>query len=134
MVKKHINFIFWIAAGAAIGSMLREGIVSLVDVRHPWLLIAAINMVGSFIIAVVYEIEHKLHDNITIFAALGFCGGFTTLSHFSLSTITMIMNGDYLTPIGNILLSLVGTLAAIYLGIGVVGLSVRVINKIRGQT
>ena len=129
MVKKNLHFIFWTATGAALGAMLREGLIYQLDVAHPWILVSAINMLGTFIIAVVYEIEHILHENVTIFATIGFCGGFTTFSHFSHHTVTALMNGDYITPFLNIFISLVGTLLAGYFGIIIVD----AIAKLRGK-
>lgn len=131
-MKKHIHFIFWTALGAGLGAMLREGILYLLDVKHPWLLITFINMAGTFIIAIVYEYEHKLHENVTIFTAIGFCGGFTTFSHFTHHTLTMVMNGNYIIPLANISLSLLGTLAAGYLGILVIRVLFRLKNYLRG--
>ena len=134
MVTKHIHFILWTAFGAALGAMLREGILYLLDVsaNHSWVIILLINMTGTFIIAVVYEVEHRLHENITIFTAIGFCGGFTTFSHFTHHTVAMILSGDYVTPIVNILLSLLGTLAAGYIGILAVRLLFCLRNRLRG--
>jgi fluoride exporter len=114
------------ALGAALGAMLREWIVMILDVPHPWILIAAINMIGAFIISVIYEIEHLLHRHVKVFGAIGFCGGFTTFSHFSNHTAKMITEGNGVVALCNIVLSLVGTFAAVYLGIAIVKLGAKI--------
>ena len=126
-MKKNFHFILFTAVGAAIGAMLREVIVGTFHVEHSWMIIAAINSVGGFIIAVVYEIEHRLHENITIFSAIGFCGGFTTFSHFSYHTASMLKEGHVLIPLLNIFVSLSATLFACYLGV----LAIELCRKIR---
>lgn len=124
--RDHAHFIVWTALGAAVGAMLREWIVMILHVAHPWVLIVAINMAGAFIISAIYEIEHILHRHVKVFGAIGFCGGFTTFSHFSNQTVRMLMNGNGAAALLNIALSVVGTFAAVYLGIAIVTLVARI--------
>ena len=124
--RDHAHFIVWMAIGAALGAMLREWIVVVLDIPHPWILIAGINMVGAFVIAVIYEIEHLLHRHLKVFGAIGFCGGFTTFSHFSNHTVRMFMEGKGEIAFLNIGVSLVGTFAAVYLGIAIVKIGAKI--------
>ncbi len=47
---------------------------------------------------------------------VGLCGGYTTFSAFSLQTPILLNNGDWLRAGGNILLSVLLCLIAVWLG------------------
>jgi CrcB protein len=46
----------------------------------------------------------------------GVCGGYTTFSSFSLQTLNLTMEGDWLRAAANVILSVVLCLAAVWLG------------------
>jgi CrcB protein len=50
------------------------------------------------------------------FFMLGLCGGYTTFSSFSLQVLNLANDGEWLPASANVLLSVVGCLAAVWLG------------------
>ena len=47
---------------------------------------------------------------------IGICGGYTTFSSFSLQTLNLAMGGEWLAAGGNILLSVLACLIAVWVG------------------
>ena len=114
----------WIAVGSAAGGIARfwaSGVVArLIGETFPWGTMV-VNVVGCFIIGFVASLtapDGRLFLGSTARLALtaGFCGGFTTFSSFSLQTLTLMNDGEYLQAGGNIGLSVVLCLAAVWAG------------------
>ncbi len=58
------------------------------------------------------------------FLTLGLCGGYTTFSSFSLQTLHLVRDGEWLWATANVLFSVILCLAAVWLGhIGAAALS-----------
>lgn len=122
---------FLIALGSALGGMGRFWIGGLVAERmsksilpvFPWNTLA-VNVTGSFIIgilgALTLSAESKLGGNLRSFAnhflIVGVCGGYTTFSSFSLQTLNLMNDGEWLYVFGNIVGSVVLCLIAVWLG------------------
>ncbi|MHB8523104.1 MAG: fluoride efflux transporter CrcB [Limisphaerales bacterium] len=115
---------FWIGLGGALGTVCRFWLSGLVAQRvgetFPWGTLV-INVSGSFIIglfAALTEPEGRLlvGSNLRQFFVVGVCGGYTTFSSFSLQTLNLARDGDWLKAGGNIVLSVVLCLAAVWLG------------------
>ena len=115
----------WVAIGGAFGSVGRYWLNGLVSARFgetfPWGTML-INVTGSFVIgffarspepegrmARVPRVPHQ-------FLMIGICGGYTTFSSFSLQTLNLAHEGEWLYAGGNVLLSVVLCLAAVWLG------------------
>lgn len=85
-----------IFVGGGIGSLLRYGVYVTMTQRFgpgfPWATLA-INIVGSLIIGIVFELSQTRALGITplvrIFLMTGVLGGFTTFSTFSLDIVTL---------------------------------------------
>ena len=117
----------WIGLGSALGGMGRFWIGGLVAERmdktiFPWNTLA-VNVTGSFIIGVIAAFtaaEGKLNSDQRLFAVnflmIGICGGYTTFSSFSLQTLNLLRDGEWLYASANILLSVVFCLIAVWLG------------------
>lgn len=116
----------WVALGGAIGSVSRfwvNGFVSdKVGATFPWGTLV-INVVGSFVIGVIGAVaspEGRLDSTsrqfATQFLMVGICGGYTTFSSFSLQTLNLLRDREWLYAGGNVLLSVALCLVAVWLG------------------
>jgi len=113
----------WIALGGALGSVARHWIaVWALPLSHalPWGTIG-INVAGSFVIGVFGTLtlangRHPLPETARLFIMVGFCGGFTTFSSFSLQTLDLLRGGAWLRGLLNIALSVLLCLAAVAAG------------------
>ena len=105
-----------ILAGGAVGSLARYLISGLpyrfVDQIFPWGTLA-VNLIGSFFIGLLWGVfeEQNLSPNFRSLVFVGFLGGFTTFSTYSLETLNFLRDGEYK-------LGLVNVLANNILGIG----------------
>lgn len=117
---------FWVALGGALGSVSRfwiNGFVSAkVGATFPWGTLF-INVAGSFVIGAlgaVTSAEGRLDSQsrqfATQFLMIGVCGGYTTFSSFSLQTLNLLREREYLYAGGNVLLSVLLCLIAVWLG------------------
>lgn len=113
-------FALAIAAGGAAGTLARFGIsawMAPVTIRFPFATLL-INVVGSFLIGWLGGEWSPVKD-ITMRAALtiGFCGGFTTFSTFSIETVRMVHGGDARRAATYVLASVVLSVSAAALGV-----------------
>jgi len=83
----------------------------------------AVNVAGSLVIGVLAALampEGKMSSEgrafVTQFLMVGVCGGFTTFSSFSLQTLNLIREREWLYAGGNVLLSVALCLLATWLG------------------
>ena len=111
-----------IAIGGAAGSLCRygmsNGIYLLLGRSFPYGTLA-VNILGSFILGIVYilmieraSISEELRAGITI----GLLGAFTTFSAFSIETINLIESGEILKAGLNILFSVTLCIVGCWLG------------------
>ena len=111
-----------VAGGGAIGSALRYGLALFVQrslgASWPFGTLAA-NVIGSFIIGCIYELlvaRELFNEEVRLFAMVGLLGGFTTFSAFSLETLLMFQEGDWLPAALYVALSVAGCLLAVWAG------------------
>jgi CrcB protein len=107
----------WVALGGALGSVARfwlNGIVSARAGETFPLGTLAVNVTGSFIIGVLGASETRTLA--TQLLMVGDCGGFTTFSSFSLQTLTLVREREWLYAGGNVALSVILCLIATWLG------------------
>jgi CrcB protein len=109
-----------VALGGAIGSVTRAWVsvmaVRLVGAGFPWGTMV-INIVGSLVIGMVAAsalspTRTLITQEVRIFLMVGFCGGFTTFSSFSLQTFELLREGRPAAALANIALSVVICIAA----------------------
>lgn len=112
-----------VAAGGAIGTVCRYLLAiatAPLSQSLPWGTIG-INVAGSFIIGFAGTLtlasgRFPLGDNARLFIMVGFCGGFTTFSSFSLQTLDLLRAGAGARALLNIALSVLLCVAAVALG------------------
>ncbi len=120
-----MNFAYlWVALGGALGSVGRYWVSGLVAERFgetfPWGTIL-INITGSFIIGVFAAFTDPegrvlASPGFRQFLMIGICGGYTTFSSFSLQTLRLAQDREWLYAGGNVLLSVTLCLIAVWLG------------------
>ena len=113
-----------IAAGGALGTVTRFWFSGLVA-RHfgetfPWGTLL-VNVSGSLAIgffATITDPDGRLLVSPTFrqFFMIGICGGYTTFSSFSLQTLNLIRDGEWLYAGANAMLSVLLCLIAVWLG------------------
>ncbi len=117
---------FWVAIGGALGSVSRFWLNGIVSSRFgetfPWGTML-INITGSFAIGVIAALanpEGRMDSSSRAFATqfvmIGICGGYTTFSSFSLQTLNLLRDREWLYAGGNVVLSVVLCMAAVWLG------------------
>ena len=114
----------WIMIGSALGGGARYGVSGFVASHFgetfPWGTLI-VNVSGSFVIGLFSTItgpDSRFFVGSTArqFVMIGFCGGYTTFSSFSLQTLSLARDGEWLRVGGNIGLSVVLCLLAVWLG------------------
>lgn len=113
----------YIAIGSAFGGMLRyfcSTIISnsLIYANFP-LGVLVINIAGSFIIGLASSIsiaDPLIEARIKYLIIIGFCGGYTTFSSFSLDNLHLIQNNQVAVAVVNILSSVILCIVATWVG------------------
>ncbi len=115
---KMIELAF-LAMGGVSGVFLRYGITksSLLLGALPMNVLIA-NVIGSFVLGIfaVLSQQWNLDEKYTLFVAIGFCGGLTTMSSFALEASNLIDNRQYLLVAVNIMTNVGLSLGAIFGG------------------
>jgi len=119
---KNLLLVF---VGGGLGSSLRYWIGTyLNNYKHgiPYGTFAA-NIIGSLIIGIVLGLTLKqnvLSNNIVMFIAVGFCGGFTTFSSFAYENHLFLRDGNFMLFVGYTMLTFILGFAAVFFGMWLV--------------
>ena len=114
----------WIALGSALGGAARYGCVGLaarwLGAAFPWGTLL-VNVSGSLVIgflAALMAPDGRLlaTPDTRAFLMIGILGGFTTFSSFSLETLNLVRDGEWLFAFVNVVLSVLLCLVAVWLG------------------
>ncbi len=108
-----------VGLGGFLGSILRYGV-------GMWTLKASagfpisttlVNLIGSLIIGIIVGMAVRDDQPVYWFGVIGFCGGFTTFSTFSMDGVRLIKNEMWMTFLGYSSLSLIGGLLLCMMGL-----------------
>lgn len=105
LMKEYIRPFLWVGLGGMIGSMLRFGVsvffTNVLNLKDWPIATFAVNIIGSFLIGIAVGSINNLGDEnqqlLRYLFIVGFCGGFTTFSTFSLEGFDMIKSQGYYT-------------------------------------
>ena len=123
-MAENLYSLIWVALGSVFGGAARYFLSGLIGRRvgenFPWGTLA-VNVSGCFVIGLLAAIA-KAQDLPAArawwqVAVVGFLGSYTTVSSFSLQTLTLARDGEFRQAGGNILLSLALCLGAAALGL-----------------
>ena len=114
----------WIGLGSALGGMARYGCSGLavryIGAAFPWGTLI-VNVSGALVIGFLAALAAAdgrllISPDARAFLMIGLCGGFTTFSAFSIETLDLARDGDWLWAGANVVLSVVLCLLAVWLG------------------
>ena len=114
-----IKSLLLVGAGGALGSIVRYAVSMLFahfSICSHWATLV-VNVIGSFLIGLAIPLLNGAH----LFAVVGFCGGFTTFSTFSLQALQLFQAGERLTAATYVALSLVVSVLMVLLGMYLAG-------------
>ena len=94
-----------IGLGGAAGALLRALAGRLIRTDFP-VATLVVNILGSFILAVVYTGLPPASELTRALLGTGFCGAFTTFSTFILEAVILARNGMYKRAVGYVMLTL----------------------------
>jgi CrcB protein len=102
----------YVAVGGVLGVLARFGI-GRASLHHEWLLwsTVGINIIGSFLLGLLVA-EHWFDRDVREGLGVGFLGGFTTFSTFSVQAVLEVDAGEPGRAIAYVLASVLGGLAA----------------------
>lgn len=114
----------WVTLGSALGGLARywcSGLIArLVGETFPWGTLL-VNVVGSFLIGLIATLSGTdgrflMPAEARQFMMVGVLGGFTTFSSFSLQTLTLARDGQWLLAGANVVGSVVLCLVMVWAG------------------
>jgi fluoride exporter len=115
---------FWICLGSALGGGCRYWVSGIVARRFGETFptgTVLVNVTGCFAIGVLAALAQPGGRFLVTplsrqFLMVGFLGGYTTFSSFSLQTLTLMQDGEWLYAGANVLLSVLFCLVAVWVG------------------
>ncbi len=123
-----IRLYLWIMLGGALGSAGRYFVSGWAANRFgptfPWGTLL-VNVGGCFLIGFFATLTDPAEGRLLVgptgrqFFTYGVCGGFTTFSSFSMQTLSLARDGEWLQAGGNVVGSVVTCLLAVWVGFAV---------------
>lgn len=111
-----------VMAGGAIGAGARHQVgramLAALGPGFPWGTLS-INVVGGLLMGLLVGLllRFSLGESWRLFLGVGVLGGFTTFSSFSLDAVTLAQRGQILAAGGYVAASVIGSIAALLIGL-----------------
>ena len=114
---KNLIYVF---LGGGLGSLFRFIIGNLIinKFTHFPFSVLLVNLLGSFFIGIYFGFKFVsgLEEEIKNFFVIGFLGGLTTFSSFSMDNLKLILDEKYLLFTLNLFSNLLGTMGLVFIG------------------
>ena len=117
--------LLYVMVGGAVGSGARyltgRAMLSLLGANYPFGTLA-VNLIGGLLMGVLVGVlaRNTASETWRLLLGVGVLGGFTTFSAFSLDVVTMIERGAFGVAFGYVLVSVIGSVAALFAGLSAV--------------
>ena len=117
--------LLYVMVGGAVGSGARyltgRAMLSLLGANYPFGTLA-VNLIGGLLMGVLVGVlaRNTASETWRLLLGVGVLGGFTTFSSFSLDVVTMIERGAFGVAFGYVLVSVIGSVAALFAGLSAV--------------
>ena len=117
--------LLYVMVGGAVGSGARyltgRAMLSLLGPDYPFGTLA-VNLIGGLLMGVLVGVlaRNTASETWRLLLGVGVLGGFTTFSAFSLDVVTMIERGAVGVAFGYVLVSVIGSVAALFAGLSAV--------------
>ncbi len=117
--------LLYVMVGGAVGSGARyltgRAMTALLGAGYPFGTLA-VNLVGGLLMGVLVGVlaRNSAPEGWRLLIGVGVLGGFTTFSSFSLDVVTMAERGAPGLALGYILVSVIGSIAALFAGLSAV--------------
>ena len=121
-----MNLVWYVAVGSAVGGASRFVLSSFIQQRAGTFPVGTliINITGSLILGFIMRYalgSTSVSAETRALLTTGFCGGYTTFSTFSYETIALLQTGDYRRGGVYVIMSVVLSLLATFIGIVAAG-------------
>lgn len=119
---RRMHSLWLVALGGAVGAVARALISTAIQSRWPSRWPAGtivVNVTGCLLLGLIIGVlasRPHLAPAWRAFAAVGVLGAFTTFSTFEAETLALLHAGEVATALGNVVVSLVAGLAAVWVG------------------
>jgi CrcB protein len=116
--------LLYVFAGGGAGALLRYLISGTIQKNSPGIFpygTLVVNFIGALLIGFLWETFQNItiSDNIRVFLFIGLLGAFTTFATFSLETLNLIKEREYIQALVNVVVSNITCLILVFIGSGI---------------